>query len=139
MSTLRETEARLELGHALAELGSELRRGGARREAWDVLSEALEVTRSCGAGPLEARVRSELVVLGAKPRRGPHVDRDQLTAAELRVAQLAAQGATNRRVADELFISAKTVEYHLTSIYRKLDISSRRELPAAVAHTLAIV
>ena len=104
-----------------------------------MLSEALEVARSCGAAPLEQRIRSELLVLGAKPRRGPQADRDRLTAAELRVAQLAAQGATNRRVAEDLFISAKTVEYHLTSIYRKLDISSRRELPAAVARTLAAV
>jgi DNA-binding CsgD family transcriptional regulator len=133
VGTLRETEAQLELARALADLGSELRRGGARREATTMLAEAHELARTSGAWTLAERVRSELVVLGAKPRRGPQADRDGLTAAELRVAQLAAQGATNRRVANDLFISAKTVEYHLTSVYRKLDISSREELPAAVA------
>jgi DNA-binding NarL/FixJ family response regulator len=93
--------------------------------------------RSCGAVPLAERVRGQLVVLGAKPRRGSAADRDELTAAELRVARLAGAGATNRHVAAELYISAKTVEYHLTSIYRKLDITSRHELPLAVQRALA--
>jgi len=136
VSTLRETEARLEIAHALADLGSALRRAGLRREARPELSLAHEQARTLGAIPLADRVRSELVVLGAKPRRGPKADRDELTAAEIRVAQLTAEGATNRRVADELFITAKTVEYHLTSVYRKLNISSRHELAAAVDRRL---
>jgi len=132
VSVLRDSEARLELARAIAELGAELRRSGHRREAWTELSEAHRLARECGAAQLDERIRGDLVVLGARPRRGDRLDRDQLTAAEDRVAQLAARGLTNRQIAAELFVTAKTVEYHLTSIYRKLSISSREDLADAL-------
>jgi DNA-binding CsgD family transcriptional regulator len=136
VAILAETEARLELARAQIDLGSDLRRAGLRREASATLAEAHHLAHQLGARPLAERGRTDLVVLGAKPRRRDG-DRDALTAAELRVAALAAQGATNRRIAADLFITAKTVEYHLTSIYRKLDISSREELPVSLVGSQA--
>lgn len=136
VAVLAATEAQLERARAQIDLGSELRRAGLRREAASELSQGHDLARQCGAHPLAERGRTDLVVLGAKPRRRDG-DRDTLTAGELRVARLAAGGATNRRIAADLFISAKTVEYHLTSIYRKLDISSRDELAGPVADSQA--
>jgi DNA-binding CsgD family transcriptional regulator len=74
-------------------------------------------------------VAAELEVAGATPRR---VAFDELTASERRVAELAATGRTNREIADELFVTPKTVENHLTRVYSKLRLSSRRELAAAL-------
>ncbi len=139
VAVLRETESRLELARAQADLGTELRRGGERREAWSELSQAHELASGAGATALAERIRQELIVLGAKPRRGAAAQRSGLTAAELRVATLAARGATNRQIATELFVTAKTVEYHLTSVYRKLNIASREELPAVVQSSQLVV
>jgi DNA-binding CsgD family transcriptional regulator len=75
----------------------------------------------------------ELRATGARPRRAAFSGLDSLTAAERRVADAAAQGASNREVAQTLFLSEKTVEAHLGHIYSKLEIGSRRELAAALA------
>ena len=69
---------------------------------------------------------------GARPRRDPIESRSRLTASEQRVARMAAEGMTNREIAQALFLTEKTIEVHLTSTYRKLDISSRSQLPRAL-------
>jgi len=80
---------------------------------------------------LEERAREELSLAGARPRRPQISGLEALTASERRVAELAAGGATNREVAQSLFVTVKTVEVHLSHVYRKLDIGSRRQLSAA--------
>ena len=79
----------------------------------------------------------ELVIAGAKPRRDAITGRDALTASELRVARLAAQGLTNREIAQSLFITTKTASTHLSHIYRKLEISRRGQLAEALAGQIA--
>ena len=99
------------LGHtlALAELGGALRRAGKRKEARDHLSRAVEAARACGATPVATRAHDELVAAGARPRRDPTESRSRLTASETRVARMAAEGMTNREIAQMLFITARTV------------------------------
>jgi DNA-binding NarL/FixJ family response regulator len=77
---------------------------------------------------LADRARAELVAAGARPRRDALRGRDALTASELRVAEMAEDGMTNREIAQALFVTQRTVETHLTHTYQKLDISSRAEL-----------
>jgi DNA-binding NarL/FixJ family response regulator len=77
-------------------------------------------------------VAEELLVAGAKPRRRRISGPDSLTPAERRVATAAAGGATNREIAQNLFVSLRTVEMHLTNTYRKLGASSRTELATAI-------
>ena len=79
------------------------------------------------------RAESELLATGARPRRIALSGVDSLTPSERRVAELAAEGPTNREIAQALFVTQRTVEVHLTSIYRKLAISSRSQLAAALA------
>jgi DNA-binding CsgD family transcriptional regulator len=129
VTVLRGSVARHELATALVDLGVARRRSGARREARDALEEGMDLAARCGANPLVGRAREELHVLGARPRRARISGLDSLTAAERRVASLAADGHTNREIAQALFVTQKTVENHLASAYRKLDIVSRRELP----------
>ena len=82
--------------------------------------------------PLADHARTELLAAVARPRRVFRTGVDALTPSELRVAELAAAGLANAEIAARLFITVKTVEHHLAAIYRKLDIPSRRELPAAL-------
>ena len=77
-------------------------------------------------------MRSELYATGARPRTTALDGVESLTERELRVAKLAADGQTNRDIAQILYVTPKTVEVHLSNSYRKLGISSRRELPAAL-------
>jgi DNA-binding CsgD family transcriptional regulator len=141
LEVLRESVAVLEraesrLGHArsLLELGAALRRAGERAGARGVLREALDATARLGASGLADRAHEELVAAGARPRRdrrllsGP----ESLTASEDRVATLAAEGLTNREIAQRLFVTVKAVQWHLGNVYRKLEISSREELPKAL-------
>lgn len=132
VATLRPSPARLELAHSLAELGAALRRGNRRSDAREPLREAMEIAHRCAAAPLEERAREELAATGAKPRRVMLTGVESLTPSELRVARMAAKGLENRQIAQELFVSVKTVETHLVHAYQKLDISSRRKLPQAL-------
>jgi DNA-binding CsgD family transcriptional regulator len=75
---------------------------------------------------------SELRATGARPRRVVLTGLDSLTASEGRIAELARQGLSNREIAQMLFITTRTVEGHLTSVFRKLRVDSRDELPAAL-------
>ena len=124
--------ARLEHARSLCELGAALRRARRRAASAAPLREALHLAAQCGADALAARAREELRAAGARPRRDAMRGRDALTASELRIAQMAAAGATNRQIAQSLFLSLRTVETHLTHAYRKLDIGSRAELAGAL-------
>ncbi|HVY97748.1 MAG TPA: AAA family ATPase [Solirubrobacterales bacterium] len=132
VTVLESSTARLEHAKALAALGFGLRRARKPKEARDPLRRALELAAACGADPLAEQVRSELRASGARPRRQALGGVDSLTASERRVADLAARGRSNREIAQELYVTLKTVEVHLSNTYRKLDIASRRELPRAL-------
>jgi DNA-binding CsgD family transcriptional regulator len=124
-----EAGARLpfDLGRALLDRGRLQRRAKQKRAAAETLREALAIFESLGAPAWEAQTRAELDRVGL--RRSP----DELTATERRVAELAAEGLTNREVASRAFMSPKTVQANLTRVYRKLGISSRAELGARMA------
>jgi DNA-binding NarL/FixJ family response regulator len=132
VAALEGSPARLERAHALAALGAALRRAGQRIEARDLLRSALELAAAAGAEPLANRAQDELVAAGGRPRRDPIESRSALTPSELRVARMAAEGMTNREIAQALFLSLKTIETHLRSVYRKLDIDSRHQLARAL-------
>ena len=131
VEVLRGADAPLELARALAELGSLARRTGNRKRARELLRESLDIAYHCGAIAVARRSRRELRVAGARPRRDALRGRDALTASELRVAQMAAEGMTNRAIAQALFVTRRTVELHLTSVYTKLGVS-RDALPTAL-------
>jgi DNA-binding CsgD family transcriptional regulator len=119
-----------ELGRTLLVMGQVQRRAKRKRAAKEHLDRALEIFESLPAPPCANRARAELSRLGLRPP-APLA----LTATEERVAALAAAGRTNRQVAQALFLSPKTVEANLARVYRKLGISSRAELGAAIART----
>ncbi len=125
---LAGSPARLEHARALVELGAALRRGGSRATAREPLREGLELAARCGATRLQERARQELSATGAKPRRLYQTSRDALTPSELRVASLAAEGRTNKQIAQLLFVTNKTIEAHLQHSYVKLGINSRKQL-----------
>ena len=127
--------ARLEQAKALAALGEALRRERRPTEAREPLRQALELAEICGATALVERTRAEIYATGARPRTTALHGLRSLTASERRVADLAADGLSNRDIAQALYVTPKTVEVHLSSAYRKLDIGSRRELPGALAQT----
>ncbi len=129
---LRKSPMRLDLAKALAALGSALRRGRKPTEAREPLREAFELAEACGAGLLTSRVRTELHASGVRPRSSALSGPASLTPSERRVAELAASGQTNKQIAQELYVTPKTVEVHLSNSYRKLDISGRRELTDAL-------
>ena len=109
--------------------------GAAFRAALAAARRAVELATICGASPLAARAESELLATGARPRRIALSGVESLTPSERRVAELAAEGPTNREIAQTLFVTPKTVEVHLSSVYRKLGISSRSQLAGALAGT----
>ncbi|HVY77604.1 MAG TPA: AAA family ATPase [Solirubrobacterales bacterium] len=130
VATFGDAPFALERARSLAELGAALRRGNSRSEARDRLREAADLAQQCGAERLEERIDEELRVAGAKPRRRAISGPDSLTPAERRVATAAATGASNREIAQDLFVSLRTVEMHLTNTYRKLGASARSQLAA---------
>jgi DNA-binding CsgD family transcriptional regulator len=117
---------------AHVDYGAALRRSGQRRAAREQLTAALELSQRVGADACATRALEELRATGARPRREMRIGVDALTPSERRVARLAADGLTNREIAQDLFLTMKTVESHLGSVYRKLDITSRRALPDAL-------
>jgi DNA-binding CsgD family transcriptional regulator/tetratricopeptide (TPR) repeat protein len=129
---LEGSPAALERARALCELGTRLRLSREGSEAREPLQRALELATVGGATVLAERARTELHATGARPRREALKGIGALTASERRVADLAAEGRTNREIAQELFVTPKTVEVHLSSTYRKLGIDGRRELAASL-------
>ncbi|MBV9336269.1 MAG: AAA family ATPase [Solirubrobacterales bacterium] len=122
----------LELARTLTDHGASLRRAGRRRDAREPLRRALDLATQCGALAITRRAREELIAAGAKPRRERISGLQALTASELRVAQLAAEGLTNRQIAQSLFITMRTVSAHLGHAYAKLDIGDRAQLATAL-------
>jgi DNA-binding CsgD family transcriptional regulator len=109
-----------------------LRRVGRRSDAGRALGDALELARECGARLLEERALEELEVAGTRVQRAALRGADALSPSERRVVALAIEGLSNRQIAEALFVTRKAVEWHLGNAYRKLDVRSRRELPAAL-------
>jgi DNA-binding CsgD family transcriptional regulator/tetratricopeptide (TPR) repeat protein len=116
-------QARIQLAY-----GNYLRRLGRRREAAGQLVAAQISFVELGAGPYLERCERELAASGLTPRKRRGADRTRLTPQELSVARLVASGLTNREVAGELFLSTKTIEFHLSQIFDKFDITSRRQI-----------
>jgi DNA-binding CsgD family transcriptional regulator len=92
-----------------------------------------------GANLLSEEAHEELLAAGARPRRLVLSGADALTPSERRIAAMAAEGLSNREIAQALFVTPRTVEMHLSSAFRKLGISSRTQLPAALAAAEAAV
>jgi DNA-binding CsgD family transcriptional regulator len=126
---LGQAPARLELARALVELGAALRRAGHRAEAREHLRQGLELAHRAAAAPLAALAREELLAAGGRPRKPVFTGIEALTASELRVARMAAEGRTNREIAEGLFVTQRTIETHLRHIFAKLDIGAREQLP----------
>jgi len=130
-AVLRTSDARLALAETLCELGALERRAKQRTAAREPLREALALATNCGADGLANRIRAELRASGIHVRADA-ASRDVLTASEQRIAGLAADGHSNREIAQALFVTLKTVETHLSHCYTKLGVRSRHELPNAL-------
>ena len=133
VSVLEQSSARLELAHALADLGRELSRAGMRRDGRGAQRKAMELAQELWCD------RVSQTALGPSSRPGPGAalrieltGPAALTAAESRVCRQAAEGRTNREIAQALFVTEKTVERHLSSAYQKLGVRSRFQLLAAI-------
>ncbi|MCB0867392.1 MAG: helix-turn-helix transcriptional regulator [Solirubrobacterales bacterium] len=129
VETLAGSSLSTEEAKARTELGVALLRAGRKIDGKEELEAGLELATAAGARHTAANAATELEVAGAAPKR---LAFDELTASERRVAGYAAEGRTNREIAEELFVTPKTVENHLTRVYTKLGISSRRELSSAL-------
>ncbi len=133
LAALGRSPARLSHALTVVDLGVRLRRAGLAARAREQLQDGLERARACGATALVRRAHEELLVAGARPRRLSFTGVAALTASERRICALAAQGRTNREIAQELFVTPKTVENHLGRAYVKLDIGTREALTQALA------
>ncbi|KJK47337.1 hypothetical protein UK23_20545 [Lentzea aerocolonigenes] len=130
VSTLRTSSARLELARALVDWGVALRACGRGPEALAALRQGHDVAKRCGAIPLMGMAARELRAAGGRPARTP--SGTVLTAQEDHIVRRAVLGLTNRQIAAELFVTPRAVELHLTRAYRKLGITGRRDLAAAL-------
>ena len=133
LTALKGTQFALDRAYVLAELGALRRRLGAAIAAREPLRSAVEAARACGATPLAAHARLELAATGARTRRFASSGTEALTPSERRTARLAASGMSNAAIAQALFVTTKTVEWHLTRAYRKLGVKTRGELGDALA------
>ncbi len=132
VSILESSPARIQLTRSLLALGGLLRRGRQPTLAREPLERAYELAGACGSPGLVDQVRTELAATGVRRKPGDVAGPGALTPSERRVADLAAGGRTNREIAQELFVTPKTVEVHLSAAYRKLGISSRHALVGAL-------
>ena len=132
VSVLADSPALLERARASIDLGTALRRGHRRSEAREHLRRGVELAEICGSAPLAEHASAELATTGARLRTVTLSGVDSLTASERRVADMAREGLTNRQIAQALFVTPKTVEVHLSSVYRKLGIASRNDLGGAL-------
>ena len=128
IANLRQTRAVVQLARTHLLYGEWLRRQRRRREARRELRVAHETLGSLGAAAFAERARAELEATGEHARRRTVEAADSLTPQEARIARLAAEGASNPEIADQLYVSRRTVESHLTKIYTKLGVNSRTQL-----------
>jgi DNA-binding CsgD family transcriptional regulator len=129
VAVLESSDLRTEEARARHDLGVALLRSGQRRDGRAALATALDVAVACGADGVARAAAAELAVAGVAAAR---LRFDALTPSERRVAELAAAGGSNREIAQELFVTPKTVENHLTRVYAKLGVGSREALAAAL-------
>jgi DNA-binding CsgD family transcriptional regulator len=129
---LGRTKLRPDLARAHLLYGEWLRRQGRRGDAREQLRTAYDMLEAIGMAAFAERARRELIAIGEiVPKRTAEIS-DQLTAQETLIARLAADGRTNPEIAAQLFLSVRTVEWHLRKIFTKLGIGSRRELREAL-------
>ena len=132
VAALERSPARLEYARALVRLGEALRAQGQRRPSRETLAQGFDLANRCGAARLAEQARAELLATGARPRRTALTGVGALTPAELRTARMAAQGMSNREIAQALFVSIKAVEGQLSQAYAKLGIRGRGALQSAL-------
>jgi DNA-binding CsgD family transcriptional regulator len=128
-----QTVDAFELGRTRLAFGERLRRARERVLAREQLRAALDIFENLGARPWAERARAELAATGEKRRPADGGGLAELTPQELQIALLLAAGRTTREAAAALFLSPKTVEYHLRHVYQRLGIHSREELAARLA------
>jgi DNA-binding CsgD family transcriptional regulator len=132
---LGRTRVLVELARAHLLYGEWLRRASRRVDARAQLRTAHEMFGRIGADGFAERARRELLATGETVRKRTPETRDELTAQEAQIARLARDGRTNPEIGAELFISPRTVEWHLRKVFAKLDVSSRKELESALPDT----
>lgn len=129
---LRRTRVRVELARSHLVYGEWLRRGRRRVEARNQLRTAYDMLSEMGVEAFAERARRELAATGETARKRTDETRDELTAQEAQIARLARDGLSNPEIGAELFISPRTVKYHLRKVFTKLEINSRHELLTAL-------
>jgi DNA-binding CsgD family transcriptional regulator/tetratricopeptide (TPR) repeat protein len=132
---LSRTRVRVELARAHLLYGEWLRREGRRADAREQLRTAHDMLAAFGMEAFAERTRRELIATGERVRKRSAETRDRLTPQEGQIARLARDGHTNQEIGAQLFLSARTVEWHLRKIFAKLGIGSRRELHAALVQS----
>ncbi|GAA2703482.1 ATP-binding protein [Actinoplanes palleronii] len=133
---LAGSPVRLEYARILVDLGAAMRRTNQRAAAREPLTQALDLADRGGMRLIAARARQELLAAGGRPRRAVVTGPGALTPSEHRVAVLAALGHTNREIADQLFVTRRTVETHLTHAFQKLAVTSRAQLATSLPGAL---
>jgi DNA-binding CsgD family transcriptional regulator len=132
---LARTEARVELARARLLYGEWLRREGRRVDARDQLRVSHDMLASIGAEAFAERARRELAATGETVRKRAIETRDGLTPQEAQIARLAREGRTSPEIGAQLFISPRTVDWHLRKVFAKLGINSRKQLRTALLDT----
>ncbi len=112
--------------------GERLRRDGRRVDARRHLHAAHQSFEALGAAPWAEKAARELRFSGGRARRGQRARSDELTAQQLQIATMVAEGRTNKSIANSLFLSPRTIEFHLGHVYRKLDVNNRTQLTRAL-------
>jgi DNA-binding CsgD family transcriptional regulator len=136
LELLEGSQYALELARTRLAFGERLRRTRRAREARLQLQPAFDTFAAAGAVPWRDRAAAELRATGVRVETGER-PRTELTPQELHIATLVAQGKTNKEIATAMYLSPKTIEYHLSNTYRKLDIHSRAELTNYIIRQLA--
>jgi DNA-binding CsgD family transcriptional regulator len=132
---LGRTQLRPELARAQLVYGEWLRRAGRRTDAREQLREAYELLTVMGVEGFAGRARRELLATGENVRKRRVETASELTAQEAQIARLARDGLSNPEISTQLFLSPRTVEWHLRKVFAKLGISSRRQLRGALTDT----
>jgi DNA-binding CsgD family transcriptional regulator len=139
IETLGRTAARVDLARAHLLFGEWLRREGRRSQARDELRTAHEMLEAVGLPAFSRRAARELAATGERVRRRSPEGRDDLTEREAQIAGLAAAGLSNRRIGEQLYISHRTVGYHLGKVFTKLKVENRAQLSGALGEAAAPV